>query len=757
MGWFNNLKIRTKLIVSFLVVIVLVVVLAVVSSVQMRAVESAKDYVIEFPMQAEVAMVELFAYSNGLRAAVLSASTYASAGQTDMLDTAKREADYYYQEGLKWIGEYERIISADPKYSREDKDYRLSQAAYARNLLSEYKDHVFEPVLAAAYAGNYDLALTILASGAAIRAELTEYADYMVEMAAESADEQRAIAKAIADETIMLLVLISVIVVVLSLVLAFLISAIVSKPIIKMVDIAENVAKGNLNVNIAVSSKDETGMLAESFSHVIEAVNYIIHDLEDLLKANDRGDTDARIDLSRFQGSYLDVAKGVNSLFSGMTEETMRLLDVLTEFGHGNFAADIPQMPGKKAAMNDSLNAMRNEISAINRDIQMLVNGALNGELSTRADAGRYKGEWAVIVNGLNNLMEEIAAPVNEIGKVMDNVAHGQFDLRMNGNYKREFLALKNSVNSTISNMASYIEEIATVLNALANNDLNQSINREYVGSFASIKRAMEHIIETLNKVIGDMTAAAQQVAAGARSISESSMSLAQGSTEQASAVQELNATVTVINESTGRNAQNAKLAESLSGESKDNAIKGDEDMKNMLTSMDGIKDSSNKITQIIKVIEDIAFQTNLLALNAAVEAARAGEHGKGFAVVAEEVRTLASRSQSAAKETAGLIEESIERVNSGTKIAGQTAEALQAIVGNVAKVADIIKDISIASTEQAEAIGQVTDGLQQITDVVQNTSATSEESAAASEELSSQSDMMHSLVSVFKMKQQHI
>jgi len=262
----------------------------------------------------------------------------------------------------------------------------------------------------------------------------------------------------------------------------------------------------------------------------------------------------------------------------------------------------------------------------------------------------------------------------------------------------------------------------------------------------------LENTIEKLNELLLNISTAADQVSAGAKSISENSMALAHGTSEQASSIEELNATIATISESTLRNAESAKTAEKLSDHSKGSATKGDEDMKNMLASMEGIKESSEKITKIIKVIDDIAFQTNLLALNAAVEAARAGEHGKGFAVVAEEVRSLAGRSQTAAGETAELIEESINRVSEGTNIAGETAEALRDIVDDVSKVADIITDIAASSGEQASAIGQVTEGLSQITDVVQSNSATSEESAAASEQLSSQAETLNNLVIEFKM-----
>jgi methyl-accepting chemotaxis protein len=335
----------------------------------------------------------------------------------------------------------------------------------------------------------------------------------------------------------------------------------------------------------------------------------------------------------------------------------------------------------------------------------------------------------------------------------MRRVSEGNFDAKINGDYKGDFLSLKDSVNLTVTNIASYIDEISSVLQSLSGNDLNVEIRREYVGGFSRIKDDLNNIVNTFNDVLGNMSSAASQVAAGSKSISESSMTMAQGASEQASAIEELTSTVSAINESTGRNAENAKTAENLSIHSKGNAAKGDEDIKNMLVSMDVIKQSSDKINKIIKVIDDIAFQTNLLALNAAVEAARAGEYGKGFAVVAEEVRSLAGRSQNAARETAVLIEESNNNVSKGTETALQTAAALRKIIDDINEISSIITNISESSREQAEATGQVMLGLSQITEVVQNNTSTSEESASASEELSGQSELLHNMVKVFNLK----
>jgi len=244
----------------------------------------------------------------------------------------------------------------------------------------------------------------------------------------------------------------------------------------------------------------------------------------------------------------------------------------------------------------------------------------------------------------------------------------------------------------------------------------------------------------------GEIRRSATQVTIGSKQIADGAQSLAQGSTEQASAVEQLSATISGIAEKTRQNAKIAREASDLSGIIKSNAEKGSAQMDHMMQAVKEINEASSQIGKVIGVIDNIAFQTNILALNAAVEAARAGQYGKGFAVVAEEVRSLASKSAEAAKETGALIENSIGKADLGLKIATSTSEALKDIVDGINRNAVIISQITKSTDEQTVAIEHVNTGIGQVAQVVQQNSATAEESAAASEEMSGQSGVYHKI-----------
>jgi methyl-accepting chemotaxis protein len=297
------------------------------------------------------------------------------------------------------------------------------------------------------------------------------------------------------------------------------------------------------------------------------------------------------------------------------------------------------------------------------------------------------------------------------------------------------------------------LNKLVNVSEKMAEGDLDVIIDIERKDELGVLAESFRKMSDKLNEEINNISTAAEQVAAGAKQVSDSSMTLSQGAAEQASTIEELTASLEEVSEQTQLNAQHANNANELAEEAKINAESGNMQMQQTLNAMEEINNASANISKIIKVIDEIAFQTNILALNAAVEAARAGQHGKGFAVVAEEVRNLAARSANAAKETTELIEGSIKKAEDGTKIAKETAEALNKIVEAASKVASLVNNIAHASNEQANAIAQINQGILQVSQVVQTNSATSEEGAAASEELSSQAELLRQSVSKFKLR----
>ncbi len=308
------------------------------------------------------------------------------------------------------------------------------------------------------------------------------------------------------------------------------------------------------------------------------------------------------------------------------------------------------------------------------------------------------------------------------------------------------------SLNKMLDEIVKPTQEALKILQCISKGDLTKSVEGVYKGDHSKMKIALNDTIFSLNDVLGGVSFSIGQLTSGAKQVSDSAQSVAQGTTEQASSLQEISASMTIINQQTDQNAQSAGQADKLSGETQKLCVTGSKQMETMIDAMGEMKVSSEQISKIIKVIDEIAFQTNLLALNAAVEAARAGIHGKGFAVVAEEVRNLAQRSAKAANETTDLIEGNNTKVVDGLKIAQETGKSFAEIVGNITEVSKLISEINVASKEQSDGINQANSGLAQIDRVTQSNTASSEESAAAAEELASQSNHLETLISKFKI-----
>jgi len=334
-------------------------------------------------------------------------------------------------------------------------------------------------------------------------------------------------------------------------------------------------------------------------------------------------------------------------------------------------------------------------------------------------------------------------------------------DITLSPNDQRvisECAKAKDEIGQAIAGSAAFVDHVTNVagnLETIASGDL--TVDVRMLSSSDTMGKSLSQMVDNLNRMFGNIHSSTSQVSTGAKQVADGAQSLAQGSTEQAASIQELSSSITEIANKTKENAEIAGRTSRLSENIKESALKGSTQMDDMITAVQEINDASQSISKIIKTIDDIAFQTNILALNAAVEAARAGQHGKGFAVVAEEVRNLASKSADAAKDTGDMIQNSMEKAELGSRIAGETATSLKEIVSGISESSELIAEIAQASEEQSIGISQINTGIDQVAQVVQQNSATAEESAAASEQMSSQSSILEELISQFKLKKENL
>ena len=376
----------------------------------------------------------------------------------------------------------------------------------------------------------------------------------------------------------------------------------------------------------------------------------------------------------------------------------------------------------------------------------------------TVPDKEHYLGSYAtftavefvimmIITGGISVYMiNMIKKTLAEVTKAAQALALGNVDINLVKKSDDEMGQLVEHFQGAIDNIRYQAQIAQEVADGNMMVDVRPKSEEDVMGI------ALNKMVRQNQYTLGNIKDAAYQVTTSSSQVASASEALAQGSTEQASAIEQITASIGDVAERTNKNASQANEAAQLMEQAIENVKKGNAEMQEMVLAMQDINTSSESISKIIKVIDDIAFQTNILALNAAVEAARAGEAGKGFAVVAEEVRNLAAKSAAAAAETAELIEDSIRKVEAGTKIANDTADALEEITSVVGKSEAIVANIAEASNYQATAIAQIDQAIDQVSQVVQTNSSTSEECAAASVELSNQAGRVREMLSVFRL-----
>ena len=348
-----------------------------------------------------------------------------------------------------------------------------------------------------------------------------------------------------------------------------------------------------------------------------------------------------------------------------------------------------------------------------------------------------------------------VIKPILQITQASQPLQEGLLELDLGYSSQNELGQLASTLERSMDRIHSYVEDINRIMGELSDGNFDVHTSQRFIGDFRSIEESIDSFTGNISAAFGHIQQAEQRVSGNAEQLSSSSQSLAQGATEQASEVEGLYATLDNLSKSASGNVKAAADAQENARLTGEQVTISSKQMDQMVAAMADITEASQQIGRIIATIENIAFQTNILALNAAVEAARAGSAGKGFAVVSDEVRSLATQSDQAAKATKELIENSVQATERGSKIVGEVSQSLKKTLDLVVRSNEAIGTIAEAIEREAASIASVTEGIGQISSVVQTNSASSEESAAVSAELFEQVHLLQEQTRKFHLKQE--
>ena len=470
------------------------------------------------------------------------------------------------------------------------------------------------------------------------------------------------------------------------------------------------VSNGNFTRSISLQPRDNSSLLY-ALKNLQGTINQFVKEQNLILDKHAQGFISHKMDADKFKGTYSQMAMDINKLVQSHINVKMHVVDIVTQYAHGDFSRDIDRLPAEKGKITVAIDAVKDSLLAVNKEIEIIAEAGARGDFSKRSDISRFEFMFKNMLTHLNELMETCDIGFNDVLRIANALAQGDLTQKITKEYPGTFGKTKDAVNGTVDNLKALLIEV-------------------------------KESTDTIN-------IAAQEIAAGNNDLSNRTEQQAASLEETAASMQELTSTVDA-------NSGNAKQANDLAISSSDIARKGVAVVNQVVLTMQEINESSRKIVDIITVIDGIAFQTNILALNAAVEAARAGEQGRGFAVVASEVRNLAQRAASAAGEIKALISNSVDKVEDGTNLVARAGNTMEEIVTSIQGVTDTITQITSASYEQNAGIQQVNQAISQMDDVTQQNAALVEQAAAAAESLEDQARKLSVTMGNFKIDNVH-
>ncbi|MBS4020617.1 methyl-accepting chemotaxis protein [Azonexus hydrophilus] len=771
----NNLKIGVRLGIGFTVTLVLLIAIAVIGYSRLVALEMQVQDLVQdkYPktVQANDVIDALNVVARVVRNAALAASKEEAARELDRIPEQSR----IITERLEQLNK-----TATSETDREIlKTVATVRAAYVGEL---------QKLSGFLRAGQRDEGVAVLTSTmrkaqadyiGALQ-ELIKYQSNMVEQTGREATE-------LAQSGENLMLTLAVIAALLTAIFGFVITRSITRPVGEAVVIADKIAAGDLSMKIDASAKDEVGQVLRSLDKAVTAVRNMSAEAGRLAQAAVDGKLATRADASQYQGEYQRIVVGVNNTLDAVIGPLNVAAKYVDDISRGAIPAKITDSyNGDFNVIKNNLNTCIDAINALVADAAMLSQAAVEGKLSTRADASRHQGDFQRVVKGVNDTLDSVIGPLNVAAHYVDRISKGDIPDCITDSYNGDFNTIKNNlntcieavnklvadanmlsaaavagkletradasqhegdfrkivqgVNDTLDAVVSPIQDVQRVMAAMEQGDMTQTITKPYQGDFATLKDALNNTIARLSETIGQIITAADALSNASGQVSATAQSLSQSSSEQAASVEETTASLEQMTASVSQNTENAKVTDNMATKSAKEAVEGGDAVGKTVDAMKSIADK-------IGIIDDIAYQTNLLALNAAIEAARAGEHGKGFAVVAAEVRKLAERSQVAAQEIGEL-------AGSSVKMAERAGSLLQEMVPSIQKTSDLVQEIASASQEQSSGVAQINNAMGQLNKATQQNASASEELAATAEELGGQAGQLQQLMGFFTVEQ---